>query len=282
MTLVFAPVPTSTLSSILMKRSAFFALLLSLVTVLAASAQQAVKPMKVLLITGGCCHEYGKQKDILKKGLEARANIVVDQMHSDDTTTKPTFPFHTNPDWAKGYDLVIHDECSSDIKDEAIVKNILKAHADGIPAVNLHCAMHSYRTGKGEWFDYLGLESSSHGPQVPIELAIIDDSHPITKGTMAWTTINEELYNNVKIYDSAHPLIRGKQGAGDDPAVNNTVVTWTHEYGAKKTRVFSTTLGHNSETVADDRYLDMVSRGLLWAAGKLKDDGTPVAGYGPK
>ena len=28
------------------------------------------KPLRVLLITGGCCHDYAKQKDILKKGRQ--------------------------------------------------------------------------------------------------------------------------------------------------------------------------------------------------------------------
>ena len=34
----------------------------------------APKPLRVLLLTGGCCHDYAAQKDILQKGLEARAN----------------------------------------------------------------------------------------------------------------------------------------------------------------------------------------------------------------
>ena len=51
--------------------------------------------------------------------------------------------------------------------------------------------------------------------------------------------------------------------------------------GPKKTRVFSTTIGHNNATVEDARYLDLVARGLLWATGKLNDDGTPAKGYGP-
>ncbi len=61
-----------------------------------------------------------------------------------------------------------------------------------------------------------------------------------------------------------------------------SVVAWTNEFGPKKTRIFSTTLGHNNETVADARYLDLVTRGVLWAGGKLGDDGKPVDGYGPK
>ena len=61
-----------------------------------------------------------------------------------------------------------------------------------------------------------------------------------------------------------------------------TVVVWSNEYGANKTRVFSTTIGHNNATVEDARYLDLVTRGVLWACGKLDDNGQPAAGYGPK
>ena len=49
-----------------------------------------------------------------------------------------------------------------------------------------------------------------------------------------------------------------------------------------KTKVFATTLGHNNETVADARYLDLVTRGLLWATGHLAEDGKPAPGYEPK
>jgi hypothetical protein len=42
-----------------------------------AFCADATKPLKVLLITGGCCHDYTKQKDILKAGIEKRANIEV-------------------------------------------------------------------------------------------------------------------------------------------------------------------------------------------------------------
>jgi type 1 glutamine amidotransferase len=50
-----------------------------------------------------------------------------------------------------------------------------------------------------------------------------------------------------------------------------SVVVWTNAYGPNKTRVWSTSLGHNNETVADERYLDLVTRGLLWACDKLND-----------
>ena len=81
-----------------------------------AAAQQA-KPLKVMLITGGCCHDYKAQTEILKKGLEERINAEVTQIHVDDSSTKPKLPIYGNPDYAEGYDLVIHDECAADIKD---------------------------------------------------------------------------------------------------------------------------------------------------------------------
>lgn len=265
----------------------------------AALAQDAPAPIKALLLTGGCCHDYKNQKDILKQGLEKRLNIVVTQIHVDDGSTKPKLPIYGNPDYANGYDLVIHDECAADINDQAAVEGVLKPHRDGIPGVNLHCAMHSYRIGNpndaatagtphGFWFDYLGLQSSGHGPQKPIAIVFLPDTKsPITAGMNHWTTVNEELYNTIQILPTAKPLARGLQGNGevdkkDAVTRNNTVVAWTNDYsfGDKKTRVFSTTIGHNNATIKDDRYLDLVARGILWSLDKINDDGTPKAGYG--
>ena len=62
------------------------------------------KPLRILLITGGCCHDYVAQKDLLKKGLEARANIVVEHMHTPDKSTRPPLDCLTNPNYAAGFD----------------------------------------------------------------------------------------------------------------------------------------------------------------------------------
>jgi type 1 glutamine amidotransferase len=44
-------------------------------------------------------------------------------------------------------------------------------------------------------------------------------------------------------------------------------------------RVFGTTIGHHNETMRQETYLDLVTRGLLWAAGKLDESGKPKPGY---
>ena len=258
-------------------------------------AAKASDPLRVLLVTGGCCHDYARQKDLLKEGLEKRAHLKIDQVHTDDSSTRPPLAILGNPEYARNYDLVIHDECAADIADPARIEAVLKPHRDGIPGVNLHCAMHSYRIGnpnepaapgtpRALWFDYLGLQSSSHGPQEPIEIRFDFEKASWLKGLENWTTTKEELYNNVKVHDRITAIAHGRQMVGSGTAGARTsdwVVAWTNEYGPKKTRVFSTTIGHNNATVGDSRYLDLVARGLLWASGHLEKDGTPAKGYGP-
>lgn len=254
---------------------------------------QDTKPLRALLITGGCCHDYANQKEILKKGIEARANVIVDQIHSADASTKPPLAIFGNPDYAKGYDVVIHDECAADISDPAVIKSVLAPHRAGVPGVNLHCAMHSYRVGnpgaraeagseRAAWFDYLGLQSSGHGPQQPIAIQFPDKDHPITQGLGDWTTINEELYNNIQVLPTARPLANGKQTIkrrDGSTQEDETVVAWVNDF--QGTRVFSTTIGHNNATVADPRYLDLVTRGLLWTCSKLDEKGNIKPGYEP-
>ncbi len=245
-----------------------------------ALADDPEKPIRALLVIGGCCHDYASQKDIITKGISARANVQWKIAYDPDKGTEHLNPVFENPDWAKGYDVVIHDECCSDVKDLKIIDRILKPHRDGLPAVLLHCGMHCFRSegfpdAVTPWFEFTGLKTTGHGPQVPIAISFLDKESSITKGLSDWTTINEELYNNItgKLLDNGHILARGKQTIrqkdGTDK-VDDTIVVWTNTYNSK-TKVFATTLGHNNETVADARYLDLVTRGLLWSVGKLDE-----------
>lgn len=224
------------------------------------------RPLKALLIAGGCCHDYKAQHEILFKGIQARANVRVDVVWTNDRSTNPPLPIYDDPNWADGYDIIIHDECAASNTDLKIMENILKVHQT-IPAVHLHCAMHSFRNGTDKWPKHLGLHSTGHGPQLPLAIEYVNPEHPITKTLENWVTQNEELYNNREIFD-AEPLALATQKVGDKE--NTAVVAWTNtKQGAPS---FSTTVGHNNYTVEDPRYLDLVTRGLLWAAGKLNDD----------
>lgn len=238
----------------------------------AAAPDEAQKPIKALLVIGGCCHDYEAQAKLITQGISARANVEWTVAYDPDKGTRHLNPIYEKDDWHKGFDVVVHDECTSDVKDPAIIERILKPHREGLPAVHLHCSMHSYRSEGWPdkdipWFQFTGLATTGHGPQLPIAVTYVDASHPITKGLENWTTINEELYNNLrKPLATAHVLATGKQ------ADQEAVVVWTNLYGQKKTKVFGTTLGHNNGTVGDPRYLDLITRGMLWSLGRLDDE----------
>ncbi len=243
----------------------------------AVRAGDDAKPIRALLVIGGCCHDYAKQKDILTQGISARANVQWKISYDPDKGVKHLNPIYENPAWAKGFDVIVHDECCSGVTDLTAINRILDPHRRGLPGVVLHCGMHCYRSaGYPEttpWFEFTGLATNGHGTQLPIAISFVEPLTPITKGMKDWATINEELYNNLtgKLLETAQPLARGKQIAKNKKgkeSISDCVTVWTNAYRGK-TKVFATTLGHNNATVADSRYLDLVTRGLLWSVGKL-------------
>ena len=223
------------------------------------------KPIRALLICGGCCHDYTHQKDILPQGVSARANVEWTIAQEGDKR-EHKHSIYSKPEWWKGYDIIVHDECFGYVDDVPFVEGIVKAHEEAhLPIVALHASLHSYRMAKTmAWSEMLGLRSFKHDKRAPISVTYLDKDNPITKGLEDWTSPDDELYNNVKIYEGTVPLAKGKQKQANGEV--EWVVAWTHEF--KGNRVFCTTLGHGNDTVSDAHYLDLVTRGLLWALNK--------------
>jgi type 1 glutamine amidotransferase len=239
----------------------------------------AAEPIKALLITGGGSHDYEQQKNILTKGISARANVtwtIVDEAEGDKDVKTHEVSVYNKPDWSKGYDIVVHDECFGQVTNADFVEKIAKGHAGGIPAVVLHCTIHAYRFAKtDEWRQVLGVSSFRHQAARAFKVVNLKPDDPIMKDFPAeWQDYPDELYEIVKLWPNCVPLAKGL-GVKDSehPCV------WKNTYHGA--RVFGTTLGHSNKTVGDAVYLDLVTRGLLWACGKLDDDGKPAAGYGP-
>src|SRR5688572_356472 len=100
-------------------------LLLTLLCTSFALAQEQAKPLKALLITGGCCHDYERQKKILSEGISARANVEWTVVHEGEGPkkggTNHKISIYEKEDWAKGYDVVVHNECFADVNDVQFV-----------------------------------------------------------------------------------------------------------------------------------------------------------------
>lgn len=240
---------------------------LLLVGLLTASAFAAPQPIKALLVTGGCCHDYDNQKNLIKAGLEERALIEVTVVHQGGSTTDTKIPLYQDPNWAKGYDVILHDECFAGVTDPAWTARVLKPHQEGVPGVVIHCAMHCYRDKTDQWFKFCGVTSHRHGAHYPHEVLNVDAEHPIMKGFgAAWANPQGELYHIAKLWPDAHSLGVAKNQENG----NSETCVWTNQYG--KARVFGTTLGHHNETVSADKFLDLLTRGTLWACDKLNDE----------
>lgn len=241
-----------------------------------AQKETGPAPLKALMIAGGCCHDYPNQVQILTEGISQRANVEWEIVRGFNPRDRK-LPIYQTDDWAQGYDIVVHNECYGAVADVEFVERIVKGHTKyKIPMVAIHCSMHSYRNAKtDQWRELLGVTSKRH-EKGGVQLDVVNRSseHPIMKGFgSSWRTPNGELYVIEKSWPECTPLATafGIQGKQDQTCI------WTNEF--EGTRVFGTTLGHHNETMLCDEYLDVVSRGVLWACKKLDDDGSPTTGY---
>jgi len=238
-------------------------------------SQPKAEPVKALMITGGGYHDYKKQQHIISKGVSARVNVKWTIAFENPKSGLPSI--YSNPDWAKGYDVIVHNECHARFKDPEVINKIVKAHLDNaVGVVMVHCAMHTFRdTSTKEWDKLVGVQSRRHGPKFPIKVVNAKPEHPIMKAfPESWTSPQGELYITTPLKGTIPLGIGGKPG---NPKVKKQVCVWASTYG--KTKTFGITLGHHNVTVEQKTYLDLLSRGILWTCDKLGDDGKPKKGY---
>ena len=217
--------------------------------------------------TGGCCHNYPFQAQALKEAVAKLAQADWTVVNEGGTGTQAMIPLYDDPNWAKGYDVVVHNECFADTKSPEYVRKITAAHHAGVPAVVIHCAMHTYRaTDIDDWREFLGVTSRRHDHQGLYPVKKVEPKHSILKGMPdAWVTPKDELYVIEKLWPNARALATSvsEQDGKTYP------VAWINQYG--KGRVFGTTFGHSDDTFREAAFLNLVARGLLWAAGRLED-----------
>src|SRR5688572_25396441 len=239
-------------------------LLSALVATFAAHAAPA--PVRALLITGGCCHDYEFQARTLTEGIKKYGNVTWTVMNEGGKTKNAKFALYETPNWAKPYDVVVHNECFADLKEVEYVRKITAAHQSGTPAVVIHCAMHTYRAlQEDDWCEFLGVTSRRHDHQATYSVKVLLKNHAVMRDfPEKWVTPMDELYVIEKLWPNARALatsVSEKDG-------KEYPVIWVNDY--RGTRVFGTTYGHGNVTWEDPIFIGLVSRGILWAAGRLK------------
>ncbi len=229
----------------------------------APSATPAADSIRVLLVTGGCCHDYDFQTKALQlavkeHGIQAAWTVV----NEGGNGTTAEIDFYNNENWASGYDVVIHNECFADTTDADYIRRITNAHRRGVGAVVIHCAMHTYRSATiDDWRQLLGVTSRRHDHQSHYPIEVVAADHPIMKDFPAHhTSAMDELYIIEKTWPTTQVLATSKSEADG----KSYPVYWTNQFD--KARVFGTTYGHSNETFEDPVFLGAVARGIQWAA----------------
>src|SRR4051812_1179966 len=70
----------------------------------------AKSPLRVLLVTGGCCHNYKLQSEMLTNavGRMSLAGAEWKIVNEGGSGTKAQISLYDDPNWAKGFDVVVH------------------------------------------------------------------------------------------------------------------------------------------------------------------------------
>ncbi len=222
-------------------------------------------PIKALLITGGCCHDYTYQTKAMQLAAKERGLAIEwTVVHEGGKGTKAMIPLYDKENWADGFDVVIHNECFADTDDPTYIRKITKAHAAGANAVVIHCAMHTYRKAEiDDWREFLGVTSRKHDHQSKYPVSVVAKDHPIMKGFPSdYKTAMDELY----IIEKTWPNTKVLAVSTSEKSKDEHPVFWTNQYG--KARVFGTTYGHSNDMFADATFLTTIVQGIAWAAGR--------------
>lgn len=232
----------------------------------AGAAPAASTPVRALLITGGCCHDYELQSKALTDGSKQYGNFTWTVVNEGGKGTEAKIPLYDNPEWAKPYDVVVHNECFANTTDPDYIRKITSAHKAGKPAVVIHCAMHTYRAATiDDWREFLGVTSRKHDHQSNYPVRVLAADHPTLRDFPAnWVTPKDELYIIEKLWPNARALATStsEKDGKDHPVI------WVNSFHG--TRVFGTTYGHSNATWLDPVFIRLVARGTLWAAGREK------------
>jgi len=111
-------------------------------------------PLKALVISGGCCHDYKKLLPHLTTNISAMVKVTFE--------VKYDLEILDNEKFAEPFDVLIFDQCQEE-GTAMQVRNALAAVRAGKPTVMIHCALHAFKSSS-DWRDCCGMTSKVHDP----------------------------------------------------------------------------------------------------------------------
>lgn len=214
---------------------------------------------KALIVQGGWDgHEpvqvSGRFKDLLEKeGFQVEVSDTLDAF--------------LDVEKLKGLDLIVPVWTMGQIKNEQ-VGPILEAVASGVGIAGCHGGMCDSFRENVDWQFMTGGQWVSHpgGDGVEYTVNIKTGSSPLVDGIKDFVVKSEQYYLHVDpaieiLATTDFPIVKGNHSPNGKVMMP---VTWTKRWGHG--RVFYTSLGHVNSVFDNASALEMMKRGLLWAA----------------
>jgi type 1 glutamine amidotransferase len=215
-------------------------------------------PINAMIITGGCCHDYTGQTKVLMDTINAVMPVHWTVVQGMTSLPEGRLPLFDHADWARGQDIVIHNECWANVTlSPQAIRHITEA---GVPRMFFHCALHSYRVMADDgWRAVIGADSRRHTRSHNMAITWAED-HPITSGLPPFVTPIDELYVIEREWPGFTALATAVSPEEGNPRFPTV---WAYTY--RGDRVFGTTLGHGNETWHTNQFREVIVRGFRWA-----------------
>ena len=237
-----------------------------LMLILAFAVHASAETLRGLILTSpGVYHDYSYQSPAIAQAIADRINIQFDISLQELQRWKST-------DFSAGYDVLVYNVCMADNRDADLIANLRRQSAQlNVPALVLHCTMHSFRE-TDLWWPFYGLKTTAHEALRPLPQDRARE-HPVLAGIPEdWVVADDELYINLSF--TATPVLTTM---GEDGVPH--VTTWLAVEG--NAPVFGTTLGHSNETIEDPIFQQLLANAVLLVTGNLDNNGEPAAGLEP-
>ena len=216
----------------------------------------SLKDKSVLMVWGGWKgHEPKKCIDIFAPWIEQQgANVKI----SD------TLDAYLDENFMKSVDLIIQIWTKGNITSNQL-KALLDAVRSGVGLAGWHGGLgDSFRQNVGYHFMVGGQWVAHPGGVIDYDVNIVDHKDPVTKGLSDFHMHSEQYYMHV---DPNVKVLATTTFNGDHAEwINGCVmpVVWKKMFG--KGRVFYSSLGHVAKDFKVPEALEIMKRGILWAA----------------
>jgi len=178
-----------------------------------------------------------------------------------------TMDIYTNKRKMKNFNLIVPIWTMGQITPEQFA-GLREAVLNGVSLAGWHGGMcDSFRNDTEYQFMTGGQWVAHPGNIIPHRIHITAPSDPIMKGLKDFDITSEQYYMHVDPSNGvlATTTFSGKHG--NSPWIKGTVMpyVWKRTYG--KGRIFYTALGHVANDFNVPEALEIVKRGMMWAAG---------------